>query len=113
MSSPQQQFEQLLTSLLSGDNNTRNQAEKIYMSTKKQQPNQIIQALLQVARTSEQVEMRNLAFVLIRRSLIVLSTEESFWSRLNSDIKQMLQTELLVAIEKYAIDSLLPFYAFA
>lgn len=100
MSSPQQQFEQLLTSLLSGDNNTRNQAEKIYMNTKKQQPNQIIQALLQVARTSENTEMRNLAYVLIRRSLIVLSTEESFWSRLNPEIKQLLQTELLVALEK-------------
>lgn len=75
MSTPQQQFEELLTSLMSQDNAIRNQGEKIYMNTKKQQPNQVIQALLLIGRTSTVTELRNMAFILIRRSFVVLSSE--------------------------------------
>lgn len=45
------------------------------MNTKKQQPNQVIQALLLIGRTSTVTELRNMAFILIRRSFVVLSSE--------------------------------------
>lgn len=47
------------------------------MNTKKQQPNQVIQALLLIGRTSTVTDLRNMAFILIRRSLVVLSSEGS------------------------------------
>jgi hypothetical protein len=101
MSSPQDQFLEILKTLLSEDNNVRNQAEKVYMNTKKQQPNQVIQALLHIGRSDGPIDLRNLAFVLIRRSLMVLSTEASFWQKLNPEIQSVIQKELLIALEQY------------
>lgn len=96
----QAQFEGLLQNLMSEDNNARVQAEKIYQNTKKQQPNEVLQALLQVGRTSASQELRSLAIVLLRRSLIHLDKEKAIWTRLNPQTQALLKEQLLQGVQR-------------
>eukprot|EP01127_Copromyxa_protea_P013418 TRINITY_DN361_c0_g1_i1.p1 TRINITY_DN361_c0_g1~~TRINITY_DN361_c0_g1_i1.p1 ORF type:complete len:1095 (-),score=333.86 TRINITY_DN361_c0_g1_i1:67-3351(-) len=94
----QAQFEGLLTNLMSEDNASRVQAEKIYQNTKKQQPNEILQALLQVGRTSTNKELRSLAIVLLRRALVHFDKEKALWNRLSPAIQTLLKEQLLQGV---------------
>lgn len=94
----QAQFEGLLSNLMSEDNQTRVQAEKIYQNTKKQQPNEILQALLQVGRTSTNQDLRSLAIVLLRRALIHLEKDKALWKRLTPVTQNLLKEQLLQGV---------------
>lgn len=96
----QAQFEGLLLKLMSEDNQSRVQAEKIYQNTKKQQPNEVLQALLQVGRTSANKDLRSLAIVLLRRAMIHLEKEKALWTRLNPQTQNLLKEQLLQGVQR-------------
>lgn len=96
----QAQFETLLQNLMCEVNATRVQAEKVYQNTKKQQPNEVLQALLQVGRTSAKQELRSLAIVLLRRALIHLEKEKALWTRLNPQTQNLLKEQLLQGVQR-------------
>ena len=100
MSAGQQQFETLLRNMMSETYKTRKQAESAFSKTRKSQPSQVMQALLQVGRTSQESDMRQFALVTLRASLI--DGETKLWSKLNAQTKALIQRELLVGIEQEA-----------
>eukprot|EP01126_Amoeba_proteus_P036058 TRINITY_DN365_c0_g1_i1.p1 TRINITY_DN365_c0_g1~~TRINITY_DN365_c0_g1_i1.p1 ORF type:complete len:1122 (+),score=271.13 TRINITY_DN365_c0_g1_i1:75-3368(+) len=100
MSDPQAQFEGLLSNLLSPENAARTQAEKVYMNTKKKQPNEVVQALLQVSRNSTSVELRSLAIVLLRRTMVNVEKDNTLWSKLNPEVQQLVKDQLLIGVER-------------
>jgi len=83
---------------MSEDNDKRVLAEKMYMNTKKQQPNEVIQALLQVGRTSASQDLRSLAIVLLRRALIHLDKEKALWKLLSPPTQALLKEQLLEGV---------------
>lgn len=96
----QAQFEGLLQNLMSEDNNSRVQAERIYQNTKKQQPNEVLQALLQVGRTSTNKDLRSLAIVLMRRALAHLEKQKALWHRLSPQTQALLKEQLLQGVQR-------------
>lgn len=96
----QAEFEGLLSNLMSEDNASRVRAEKIYQNTKKQQPNEVLQALLQVGRTSTKQELRSLAVVLLRRALVHLEKEKALWNRLNPQVQNLMKEQLLQGVQR-------------
>lgn len=101
--SAQAQFEGLLLSFTADDNETRNQAEKLYNTTKKQQPNQVMQALIQIARTSANDSLRSMAMVLLRRALLPGISEDTFWKSLSSETQNLLKQQLLIGVERETV----------
>jgi len=98
--SAQAQFEGLLRSFTSDDNDTRNAAEKLYHATLKAQPNQIMTALLQIGRTSLDEELRSMAAILLRRALMPSGEERNLWEILDAPTQTLLKDQLLVGVEK-------------
>jgi len=96
----QAQFESLLLNLMSEDNDKRVQAERMYMNTKKQQPNEVLTALLQVGRTSTNQDLRSLAIVLLRRALIHLEKDKALWNKLNPQTQNLLKEQLLQGVSR-------------
>lgn len=103
MSSAQAQFEGLLLSFTNENNETRNQAEKLYNQTKNAQPNQVMQALIQIARTSANESLRNMAMVLLRRAVSPGITEDTFWKSLSLETQTLLKQQLLLGVEREAV----------
>jgi len=93
----QQQFEILLTSLMSADNVVRGQAEQSYNQAKESQPNEVTQALLMVGRTSTVPELKPFSLILLRRALM---NENSLWDKIDTNTKNLLKRELLKGIEQ-------------
>lgn len=83
---------------MSENNKARKQAETMFNKTRKSQPNPIMQALLQVGRTSADAELRSFAIILLRRSLI--DGDKSFWPKLNPQVQALIKRELLAGIEQ-------------
>lgn len=98
--SAQAQFEGLLLSFSNENNEIRNQAEKLYNTTKKNQPNEIMCALIQIARTSANEGLRSMAALLLRRALLPGVEDVTFWNSLSPETQQLLQTQLLDGVEK-------------
>lgn len=92
------QFEQLLDQLSVDDNDTRSRAEQIYNNAAKNQPNETIQALLQVGRTSAQTKRRSFAILLLRR--VLSSLEDGINKVLSPQLLHLLKSELLLGIER-------------
>jgi len=81
------------------DNEVRGRAETALNQTKKEQPNQIIQALLQVGRNSAIQDLRAFAIILLRRSLVNLQ-EKSLWKTISPQTQALVKRELLNGVER-------------
>jgi len=96
----QPQFEQLLTNLMSPDNFIRGQAEQMYAQAKQSQPDEVVQALLQVGRTSTNNELRPFGIILLRRALSGSINDKSLWDKITTQTQNFLKKELLKGIEE-------------
>ena len=83
---------------MSENNKTRKQAETMFNKTRKSQPNPIMQALLQVSRTSADADLRSFAIIVLRRSMV--DGDKSFWPKLNAQTQTLIKRELLAGIEQ-------------
>eukprot|EP01126_Amoeba_proteus_P000361 TRINITY_DN10111_c0_g1_i5.p1 TRINITY_DN10111_c0_g1~~TRINITY_DN10111_c0_g1_i5.p1 ORF type:complete len:1136 (+),score=252.59 TRINITY_DN10111_c0_g1_i5:236-3643(+) len=92
-----QQFEQTLQALMSGDNDVRGAAERVYQDTLTVYPDKVIQGLLQVTLMSHNTDLRAFSLVLLRRVLIA---SPGRWRLLEPQTKAMIKTETLRGIEK-------------
>jgi len=81
------------------DNEVRGQAETVYNETKTNQPNQIVQALLQVGRTSTTQDLRAFAIILLRQALVNFQ-EKSLWTKITPQTQALVKRELLNGIER-------------
>lgn len=96
MSNELVQFGQILVHLLSSNNEQRNQAEKIFESTKQSNPEFFVSCLLHYLKGSQQEEIRALCAVLMRKTLGKGTT--SVWERV-PNIQNAIKTELMGLIE--------------
>jgi len=94
----QQQFEGLLTNMMSAVNDIRQQGEATFDVMKQQQPSQVVQALLQVGRTSANHNLRSFSLILLRRALVTLP-EKSLWNTIDPQTKELVKRELLNGLE--------------
>eukprot|EP01097_Dermamoeba_algensis_P002108 TRINITY_DN1837_c0_g3_i1.p1 TRINITY_DN1837_c0_g3~~TRINITY_DN1837_c0_g3_i1.p1 ORF type:complete len:1076 (-),score=326.43 TRINITY_DN1837_c0_g3_i1:39-3266(-) len=84
-------FENVLTGLLSDNNQIRQQAEEQYNHLKSF-PNELLQLLLHFLKNSQQQQFRNLSAVLLRRA--VLKVKDSLWSKASPEIQNLVKAEL-------------------
>lgn len=95
MANDEQQFMQILESILSLDNNTRQQAETTYENLPFE--TKLVYLVKCFRNSSMQLPARTLSLVLLRR-LISTSIEEH-WNSLSEDKKNALKQELLVSVQ--------------
>jgi len=91
-----QAFEKILSGLLSGNNNERQQSEAQYNQLKGSFPNELFHLLIQFLRNSPQLEFRNLTCVLLRRA--VLRVKDSLWLKASPQTQEFIKSELLTAL---------------
>lgn len=97
-----QQFQQILTSLLSGDNDVRTQAEKAYNDLSVE--NRVLHLLNCVQNHALREEERQLGAVLLRR---LLSSEfHDFFPKLTVEAQQDLKTRVLAMLQAEQSDNL-------
>ncbi|CAH3175486.1 unnamed protein product [Porites lobata] len=97
MANEQQQFESLVSQLMSPDNNIRNQAEAHYDTIV--EPTKI-SFLIQMIKTSGIPEVRQMSAVLLRR---IFSSSVDFYEKLDPTLQQGMKDGLLKAIEEEQI----------
>jgi len=93
----QADFENLLRQMRLEDSKPRKQAENIFNRTRRAQPAQLAQAVLQVARTSDDEHLRQFATVLLRK--VIVKGAEGLWLRLPQETQQMIMKHVLAGIE--------------
>lgn len=98
-----QEFERIISGILSPDNNMRQQAEEYFISTK-QNPDYCVSSLLQLVRGSQQVEVRSLTCVLLRKC--ISKTDDSLIDKLSPQVLQSLRTELMQAVLDEKVESI-------
>lgn len=96
MASEEQQFCQLLDSLMSLDNNVRQQAETTYGQIPFE--HKLVYLVKCMRNNGLAVASRTLALVMLRR-LISTSVDEN-WANLNEQIKTTLKSELLTSVQQ-------------
>jgi len=94
--SSRENFQSLVINLLSGDNDVRGQAEKVFNEVKKF-PDQLSLALLHSLRTTEE-HVRTFCAVLLRRTLV--KGNPVVWNTLQPATQQTLKFELIQALEQ-------------
>ncbi|XP_078381779.1 importin-5-like [Oculina patagonica] len=100
MASEQQQFESLVSQLMSPDNNIRNQAEAHYDTI--DEPTKI-KFLIQMIRTSGIPEVRQMSAVLLRR---IYSSSVDFYDKLDPAFQQEMKDNLLKAIQEEQVQTI-------
>jgi len=104
MSLPSQHdFEQVLKNILSSDNNLRKQAEG-YFNTAKTSPDYCVSSLLHTMRNSDQLELRSLASVLLKKC--IAKTEDSLYPKLSPQIKEKVKVDLVNALSEEKVDNI-------
>ncbi|KAL9651599.1 hypothetical protein ABK040_001544 [Willaertia magna] len=98
-----QEFEQIIANILSPDNNTRNQAEQYYNNSKSN-PDFCVSSLVQLLRSSQQVDVRTLSCVLLRKC--ITKTEDSLYPHLSPDVQQMVKIQLLEALGNETVQNI-------
>ncbi|XP_071084426.1 importin-5-like [Haliotis cracherodii] len=90
------QFDLLLQSLLSPDNNTRTQSEQAYEGIPI--PSRLEFLIRTVRNADTSIETRSLANVLLRR--LFTSNFEEFWPQVTEDLKNAIKKEMLLAVQE-------------
>jgi len=89
-----QQFEELVRSLMSAENNIRTNAETQYNGI---DDNTKLQFLLQCMMTAVAVDVRSMAAVLFRR---LLSNLDDFDTKISADVQELCKQQLIQAVQK-------------
>ncbi|KAL6068524.1 Importin-5 [Balamuthia mandrillaris] len=105
-----EEFETLITQLMSPDNNLRGQAEATFNNAVKQAPDQLILSLVQLLRSSGNQHVRELSCILLRKTLIGKAEESNkqegfFWHKLSATTRQATMNELLAAVQQEELPS--------
>ncbi|KAL0479253.1 importin-beta [Acrasis kona] len=99
----QQEFEQVLANILAPDNNIRIQAEG-YFNAAKANPDYCVSSLLHTMRNSQQLELRSLACVLLKKC--IAKTEDSLYPKLSPQVKEKVKTDLINALAEEKVDNI-------
>jgi hypothetical protein len=98
-----QQFEQVLSNILSADNIKRKQAE-IDFNTAKSNPDYCVSALLSIMRQSQRVELRSLSCVLLKKC--IAKTDDSLYPHLSPQVKEAVKVDLIAALKDEPVDNI-------
>ncbi|XP_072034276.1 importin-5-like [Amphiura filiformis] len=98
MATEQEQFEALLGTLMSPDNDIRNQSEATYEGIA---PAQKVTFLVTGMRHAQAVEARQMAAVLFRR--LVSNFGEQVWPQLGLEVQEACKAELLAGIQQETV----------
>lgn len=99
MANEQQQFESLVSQLMSPDNGIRNQAEAHYDNLDEETK---IKFLIQMIRTSGIPEVRQMSAVLVRR---IFSSSVDFYDKLSPALQEEMKNDLLQAIHNEQVQT--------
>eukprot|EP01129_Flabellula_baltica_P007998 TRINITY_DN314_c0_g1_i1.p1 TRINITY_DN314_c0_g1~~TRINITY_DN314_c0_g1_i1.p1 ORF type:complete len:1082 (+),score=278.71 TRINITY_DN314_c0_g1_i1:73-3318(+) len=97
--SSEEQFIQLLSALRSSDNELRASAEKTYKQTLLANPDAIMQALLQIARTHSDVHLKVFCIAQLKRALHFIVKKKTLLLQLSPSVSEVIKTEVIAGIE--------------
>ena len=83
---------------MSTQNEVRSQAEKVFGACKQHQADACVQRLVHVLKNSQQLELRGLCAVLLRKAL-TSDADNKTWKSLTQPTQQGMKTELLTLIK--------------
>eukprot|EP00761_Pharyngomonas_kirbyi_P010975 gb/GECH01010999.1/.p1 GENE.gb/GECH01010999.1/~~gb/GECH01010999.1/.p1 ORF type:complete len:1091 (+),score=312.68 gb/GECH01010999.1/:1-3273(+) len=90
-------IEPVLQSLLSSNNQEREKAEQYYNNLR-QNPDHLVTSLVAVLQSSQDITLRQLSCVLVRR-LLSATSPESLYNNLSAEAKQFVKTRLVDVLE--------------
>lgn len=90
---------ELLTNLLSTDNDARKAAEAQWDQAKKSDPNETIKSLIQAITSAPAEQQRQQAGVLCRQCIQGIGKEEPLWLELSAETTTALKAALLASVE--------------
>eukprot|EP00879_Flechtneria_rotunda_P032117 GHRR01035274.1.p1 GENE.GHRR01035274.1~~GHRR01035274.1.p1 ORF type:complete len:211 (+),score=79.96 GHRR01035274.1:166-798(+) len=88
-------FELLVQQLLSTDNDSRQQAERVYEALKAH-PDACLELLLRTMRQSEKLEHRSFCAIMLRKALT--QSEPNIWTNSSPQMQATIKSELLKAL---------------
>jgi len=96
-----EQFATLLRALLSGDNETRNAAEKSFTDARQEDPNSVLVSVAGCLNSMAvtDVTLRTQAATLLRRCIIGLASEDATWSRASAEVQEQVKSALFQALD--------------
>ena len=94
-----QKFTELLSALMSQDNNIRNLAEQQYATTKNEDPNLLAVALVTCACGPFDFAVKQEACVLLRQNMRVLNQKDFLYNSVTPEVQTVIRTNLVSALE--------------
>eukprot|EP00798_Chlamydomonas_sp_ICE-L_P025737 gene25737-11397_t len=98
-------FEQLVQQLLLPDNDARKHAEDIFNQFKDQYPDVCTTQLVTVLRTSQNVEHRSFAAIMLRK--VLTRDDPALWHKCNAQVQATVKAELLNALKEESVKTVL------
>jgi hypothetical protein len=97
-----QQFQGVITQLLSHDNDLRGAAEQRYNETKGNYPDQLLVSLLHLAACAPELPVRIMCAVMFRQEVLIPTTEDApwLWRTAAPETKAALKSAMITALQR-------------